>query len=237
MVYLSMSKIVDGAALAAKLKETIKNEVSELTKSGQKINFVAVAVGEHSSNNQFLEKKQQSCAEVGIEMRIVKLDKTATQDKLEAAIKKLSADKNVHGILLQLPMPVGLDTRKAIKCIEPTKDVDGLTYTNFGRLVQGHAAIIPCTALAILHILKSNNIQIEGADAVVIGRSFTVGRSIAALLQSYNATVTVCTKATKDVASYPTCRHYRSRSRCPKHINLCNGKIRCRSHRRRSKPP
>lgn len=197
-----MSKIVDGIALAAEVKNALRNEISQLTGKGAKITFVAVAVGELSSNLQYLEKKQQACAEVGIDMRLMNLEKETTQTQLEAALKKLSADSSVNGIMLQLPMPIGLDTRKAIKCIEPLKDVDGLTYTNFGRLVQGHASLIPCTALAIMHILKAHKIQIEGADAVVIGRSYTVGRAIAALLQAELATVTVCHKATRDVAAY-----------------------------------
>lgn len=196
-----MRKIVDGAALAAEVKESVRNEISELVKKGT-INVAAVMVGEHPASKLYLEKKQAACAEVGISMRIVQVDKESTQDKLEAAIKKLSADSNIHGIMLQLPVPVGFDTRKAIKCIEPTKDVDGLTYTNYGRLAQGHASLIPCTALAIMHILKANKINVEGADAVVIGKSFTVGRSIAALLQAENATVTVCHKFTRDIAAY-----------------------------------
>jgi methylenetetrahydrofolate dehydrogenase (NADP+)/methenyltetrahydrofolate cyclohydrolase len=197
-----MSRIVDGVALAAEVKSKVKNEVMQLAGLGKKINFVAVTVGDHSASTQYLDRKQQGCDEVGINMRIIRLEKDVTQAKLESTLKKLSADKNVHAMLLQLPMPIGLDARKAIKCIEPTKDVDGLTYTNFGRLVQGHASLIPCAAQAIMYILHAHKIKIEGADAVVIGRSYTVGRAIAALLQKEHATVTVCHQATRDVAAY-----------------------------------
>jgi methylenetetrahydrofolate dehydrogenase (NADP+)/methenyltetrahydrofolate cyclohydrolase len=197
-----MSRIVDGVALAAEVKKQVKNEVDNLAKEGKKINFAAVTVGDHSASLQYLERKKQACDEVGINMRIIKLEKDVTQAKLEQSLKKLSADRKIDAMLLQLPLPVGLDARKAIKCIEPTKDVDGLTYTNFGRLVQGHASLIPCAAQAIIHILKTHKIKIEGADAVVIGRSYTVGRAIAALLQKEQATVAVCHQATRDVAAY-----------------------------------
>ena len=201
MIHISMRKTVDGQALANEVKSAVQNEISQLGLAG-KINFTAVIVGELGTSLQYLEKKQQACEEVGIVMRVIKLDKDVTQDKLETTLKKLSDDRNVHAILLQLPVPVGLNTRKAIKCIEPTKDVDGLTYTNFGRLVQGHASLIPCAAQAVMHILRAHNIPIEGADAVVIGRSYTVGRAVAALLQLENASVAVCHRSTRDIASY-----------------------------------
>jgi len=197
-----MSRIVDGVALAIEVKGKVASEVKQLAASGKRINFVAVTVGDHKDSSQYLDLKKQACDEVGIDMRIIKLEKDITQSKLESTLTKFSTDRNTHAILLQLPMPIGLDARKAIKCIEPTKDVDGLTYTNFGRLVQGHASLIPCAAQSIMHVLKAHKIKVEGADVVVIGRSYTVGRAIAALLQKEDATVTICHQATRDVAAY-----------------------------------
>jgi methylenetetrahydrofolate dehydrogenase (NADP+)/methenyltetrahydrofolate cyclohydrolase len=136
-------------------------------------------------------------------MQTVKLAKNILQHKLNAELARLSVDPKIHAILLQMPLPKGLDARQAINHIAPQKDVDGLTAQNFGRLAAGDTmGLVPCTARGILHILKSNNVKIEGADVCIIGRSNIVGKPAALLLTAENATVTLCHTRTKNLKKY-----------------------------------
>ena len=194
-----MATIIDGKALAEKIKAEI---IDEIKKIKGKINFTAVMVGENHASTIYIEKKRKACQEVGINMNVVALPKVVTQAKLEETLRKLSDDKNVHGVLVQLPLPAHIDVREAIECINPHKDVDGLTVTNFGRLALDPPALVPCTALGVVHIVKSCGVNLAGADVVVIGRSNIVGKPVAMMLQRENATVTICHKGTRDIASH-----------------------------------
>jgi methylenetetrahydrofolate dehydrogenase (NADP+)/methenyltetrahydrofolate cyclohydrolase len=194
--------IVNGTALAADIRARVKAEVAKITASGGRVTFAAIIVGDNPASRLYIEKKQKACLEVGIEMRTIALAGTTSQDKLERIIAKLSHDKSVHGILLQLPLPAPLDPAAAIERIAPNKDVDGLTAVNFGRLMAGSLALSPCTALGVIHILKSHSVQMAGSTAVVVGRSNIVGRPVAALLLREDATVTVAHSKTKNLSEH-----------------------------------
>ena len=185
------------------MAEKIRAEVAaEIKKNKLQLNFSAVLVGDNPGSVIYINKKKQICEEVGINMEVIKLPADVTQEKLESRLKRLSADKNVHAILVQLPLPKHLNVRDAIECIDPHKDVDGLTVTNFGRLALDPPALVPCTALGVVHIIKSCGIDVVGLNVVVIGRSNIVGKPVAMMLQRENATVTICHKGTVDLASH-----------------------------------
>ena len=194
--------IVDGNKLGEEIKEHVKKEVAQFSKCGETINFTVVIVGQYPASVIYVERKGKACAEVGINFNKIELDKNVTQQKLNATLLGLSNDSNVHGIMLQLPLPKELKSREAINYIAPQKDVDGLTAENFGRLTVDEAVLAPCTARGILHILKSSGVKLAGADACVIGRSNIVGKPAALMLTGENATVTLCHKQTKDLLKY-----------------------------------
>jgi len=194
--------VVDGKALAKEITQRVKKDVEALSKNGSNINFTAVIVGDNPASVLYVSKKQKACADVGINMTVVSLAKDLPQKALNNRLAKLSADKNTHGILLQLPLPSGLNAREAISYIAPHKDVDGLTAENFGYLATEEARLVPCTALGILHILKANEVDIVGKNVCVIGRSNIVGKPIALLLTAHDATVTLVHSKTKDLINH-----------------------------------
>jgi len=188
--------IVDGKALANEITSNLKH-------SGAGVNFCAVLVGDNPSSVLYINKKQKACSGAGINMRTIKLPAGTTQKQLNKTMDDLSRDNKVHAILLQLPLPHGLDEKQAISYMAPEKDVDGLTAENFGKLASGQGgALAPCTALGIVHILKSQNVTIAGADVCVVGRSNIVGKPVALLLSTMDATVTLCHSKTKDLAKH-----------------------------------
>jgi len=194
-----MATVIDGKSLADEIRKEVHFEIQ---KNNYKINFSVIMVGSNPASTIYINKKRKACAEAGINMNVITLPENISQAELEKEIKKLSSDKNVHGILVQLPLPKIIDVRSAIECIDPHKDVDGLTVTNFGRLALDPPALVPCTPLGVLHIIKSSGISLPGAEVVVIGRSNIVGKPVAMLLQRENATVTICHKGTRDLASH-----------------------------------
>ena len=196
--------VVDGNALAKEIRARVLQEVSSITQAGGKISFAAVIVGNDPSSLLYIDKKSKACREVGIEMTVHKLGERdrVTQIDLNNLLKNLSADNKVHGILLQLPLPHGLDANEAVSHISPCKDVDGLTAENFGRLACGKPGLVPCTALGILHILKSCGVPLAGKKVTVVGRSNIVGKPTAFLLMNSDATVTVAHSKTKDLIKH-----------------------------------
>jgi len=190
--------VIDGKALAKEVIAEIKVEAANLAP----INFAAVIVGENPASVLYVDKKKKACNDVGIDVQVVRLTADISQDKLNEMLAGLSADKDVHAILLQLPLPSELNPREAISHISPLKDVDGLTAENLGLLAVGTPHFVPCTALGILHILKSSNVPIEGADVCVIGRSNIVGKPTALLLMANGASVTLLHSKTRDLAKH-----------------------------------
>ena len=192
-------KLVDGRALAKEITERVKAEVNALQSS---ISFVHILVGNDPAGLIYSDMKQKACDAVGINKQTMHLGVNTSQGALNDIIAQLSADEKVHGILLQLPLPVGLNAREAISYIAPHKDVDGLTAENFGYLAAEEPRIAPCTPLGIMHILKASGVSVAGKDVCVIGRSNIVGKPVALLLTAANATVTLAHSKTKDLIKH-----------------------------------
>ena len=191
------AEIIDGNAVAARVREGVAHEVASLpTKPG----LAVVLVGDDPASAIYVRKKREDSAEVGIESFHHALGADTSADELSGLLRELNADERVHGILLQLPLPDHLDQDEFISLIDPAKDVDGLTAANAGLLVQGRdEAIVPCTPAGVMELLRSVDTPLEGARAVVIGRSILVGKPLAQLLLAANATVTHCHSRTRDL--------------------------------------
>ena len=196
------AKVIDGKAIAAELRAEVAQGVEELVAEGkQRPGLATVLVGEDPASQTYVRFKQKACAEVGIESFGHKLPATASQEEVEALVQKLNADPSVNGILVQLPLPAGLDEESILKAISIEKDVDGFHPINIGRLAQKgrEPLFVPCTPAGTITLLKKAGAELEGANAVVLGRSNIVGMPAALLLVKENATVTICHSRTKNL--------------------------------------
>lgn len=193
------AQAIDGKAVAARIRERVREEVARLaTPPG----LATILVGDDPASAVYVRMKREDCAEVGIESFHHEPPADVTQEDLAALIESLNADERVHGILLQLPLPDHLDQDPLIGSIDPLKDVDGLTPLSAGLLAQGRReAIAPCTPAGVMELLNEAGVEVEGARAVVIGRSILVGKPLATLLLAANATVTHCHSRTRDLAA------------------------------------
>ena len=201
------AQLIDGAAIAAKVRAQVAAEVEKRVAAGKpRPGLAAVLVGENPASQVYVRNKRKACAEVGIESFGYELPKTATQAEVEDLVRRLNADPKVHGILVQLPLPDGLDEEKVLQAISLEKDVDGFHPINIGRLsMKGRQPLfVPCTPAGCLVMLEESGAQFKGAQAVVLGRSNIVGLPAAMLLLHRDCTVTICHSRTKDLAA--TCR-------------------------------
>lgn len=189
-------KIIDGKAVAADIRAQLKDRIG---RSGKEVGLAVVMVGDNPASRVYVRNKEKACRETGILSRTYELPEGVSQPELEALIVSLAADERVHGILLQLPLPEGLDARSALAKIPPSKDVDGFSAENLGRLVRGEKALVACTPLGVMKLLESAGISPAGKRAVVLGRSETVGKPLALLLLNADATVTVCHSRTENL--------------------------------------
>jgi methylenetetrahydrofolate dehydrogenase (NADP+) / methenyltetrahydrofolate cyclohydrolase len=193
------ARLIDGKAVAAQLRERVREQVAELASPP---GLATILVGDDPASAVYVRMKREDSAEVGIESFHHEPGGDISQEELAALIESLNADERVHGILLQLPLPAHLDQDPLISLIDPAKDVDGLTPISAGFLVQGRSdAIAPCTPSGVMELLRHAEVEVEGARAVVIGRSILVGKPLAALLLAANATVTHCHSRTRDLAA------------------------------------
>lgn len=198
-----MTQVIYGTELAAKIRESMRQEIADLVNRGERVPCLAVVLaGNNPASISYIKGKEKACQAIGMKSVMKLLDENITQQQLEAVLKELSEDDSVDGILLQLPLPDGLDENSAINCINPDKDVDGLTPINFGRMFLGERSFRPCTPSGIMAILDAMECEIEGKHAVVVGRSKLVGTPVARLLQDANATVTICHSRTKDLRRF-----------------------------------
>ena len=195
-------EIINGKEVATLIKKMIAQKIEQnYIKAGKQVPTLAcVLVGDDPASKVYVANKEKACAMVGINSVVKKLPANATQEQVAEVISSLNADKNISGILLQLPLPKHLDENALINLISPSKDVDGLTDLNLGRLFAGKHIVAPCTATGIIDLLDHYNLEIAGKRAVVIGRSLLVGKSVANLLEQRNATVTVCHSKTQNLA-------------------------------------
>ncbi len=199
------AKIIDGKAVAARIRAEIKQRVAERVAQGlPRPGLATVLVGDDPASHTYVRMKQKACAEVGIESFGYKLPADASQEEVEALVERLNADPKVHGILVQLPLPKHLDDERVLSKISIEKDVDGFHPINIGRLAQKgrQPLFVPCTPAGVMVLLEEAGVNLEGANAVVLGRSNIVGMPMALLLVRANATVTICHSRTKDIPAH-----------------------------------
>jgi methylenetetrahydrofolate dehydrogenase (NADP+) / methenyltetrahydrofolate cyclohydrolase len=188
--------IIDGKEFARKIRDRIKTKVATMEK---KPGLAAIIVGENPASRIYVGIKRKHCEEVGIHSEEFKLPEETSEQELLELIRKLNADDNIHAILLQLPVPAHINSEKALSAIALEKDVDGFNSVNIGRLVSGNESFVPCTPKGVIRLLEETGIEIEGKNAVVVGRSNIVGKPTALMLLNRNATVTICHSRTKNL--------------------------------------
>lgn len=196
-----MTKIINGTDLAKKLRAEIKEEATILQQRGITPTLAVVLVGDNKASKSYVNSKHKACLENNINSIKIELDENISTDSLLNEIVKLNNDNNVHGILVQLPLPKHIDAEQILNAVSPKKDVDGFHPINVGKLVIGEAKLIPCTPLGILEMIKSTGEEIDGKLALVIGRSNIVGKPISTLLLQNNATVITAHSKTKNLDS------------------------------------
>ncbi len=196
-----MTKIISGTDLAKKLRAEIKEEATILQQRGIIPTLAVVLVGDNKASKSYVNSKHKACLENNINSVKIELDENISTDSLLNEIVKLNNDNNVHGILVQLPLPKHIDAEQILNAVSPKKDVDGFHPINVGKLVIGEAKLIPCTPLGILEMIKSTGEEIDGKLALVIGRSNIVGKPISTLLLQNNATVITAHSKTKNLDS------------------------------------
>ena len=194
--------IIDGKAIAEEVKSDVAAKVAQLKSKGVTPCLAVILVGENPASVSYVTGKRKALEEAGMMDKSVILPENTTEEEVLDLIAKLNSDKFVHGILVQLPLPKHINEEKVIMAIDPSKDVDGFHPVNVGNLVIGKKSFLPCTPHGILVLLEKMNINTNGANAVVIGRSNIVGKPVALLLarREYNATVTICHTGTKNLA-------------------------------------
>lgn len=195
-----MAQIIDGKVISAQIREEIAEKVKEYNaKTGKLPGLAVVIVGENPASQVYVRNKKKACEQVGFNSWVYEMPEFTTQDELNSLIDKLNDDSEVHGILVQLPLPKHLDEEQVILRIKSEKDVDAFHPTNVGRITIGNPKFLPCTPAGIMELLHRSNIEISGKECVVIGRSNIVGKPMALLLLAENGTVTVCHSKTKDL--------------------------------------
>ena len=195
-----MANIIDGKLISAQIREEIAEKVINYNKKTGKLPGLAVViVGENPASQVYVRNKKKACEQVGFNSWVYEMPDGTTQEELNALIDKLNNDEDVHGILVQLPLPKHLDEEQVILRIKPEKDVDAFHPYNVGRITIGNPKFLPCTPAGIMELLHRSNIEISGKECVVIGRSNIVGKPMALLLLAENGTVTVCHSKTKNL--------------------------------------
>jgi len=193
--------LLDGKATAAAIRKELGEKVGKLKAATGKVPGLAVIlVGEDPASSVYVRNKERACAEAGILSKAYKLDASTSQQELEELIRELNQDDSIDGILLQLPVPEGLDSRRCLELIDPGKDVDGFHPMNVGRLTLGLPGFRSCTPAGVMTLLARYGLDVSGKKAVVIGRSNIVGKPLALMLLQHNATVTVCHSRTANLA-------------------------------------
>ena len=195
-----MANIINGKEISAQIRAEISQKVKEYNaKTGKLPGLAVVIVGENPASQVYVRNKKKACEQVGFNSWAYEMPESTTQEELNALVDKLNNDENVHGILVQLPLPKHLNEEEIILRIKPEKDVDAFHPYNVGRITIGNPKFLPCTPAGIMELLHRSNIEISGKECVVIGRSNIVGKPMALLLLSENGTVTVCHSKTRDL--------------------------------------
>ena len=197
-----MAVILDGKELAKKIRANLKVECDELKQKGIMPKLAVIMVGNDSASKVYVKNKSKACEDVGVEFEEFLLDENTTQEQLENLIEELNENDKVHGILLQSPIPKNLNINRAFEKISPLKDVDGFHPTNVGKLALNQDTFVSCTPFGVIKILEEYNINLEGKDVVIIGRSNIVGKPLIQCILSKNATVTVCHSKTNNLSEH-----------------------------------
>jgi methylenetetrahydrofolate dehydrogenase (NADP+)/methenyltetrahydrofolate cyclohydrolase len=196
-----LAHIIDGKAIAKEIREEIKAEVEALEKVGLKPGLAVVIVGEDPASQIYVGSKEKACKAAGILSEVYKLPESAEQSELLELVEKLNKREDIHGILVQLPLPKHMDSEAVIEAIDPSKDVDAFSPVNVGRIMIGQHSLAPCTPAGIIELIKRSGVSISGKRCVVIGRSNIVGKPVAMLLLHESGTVTICHSRTANLQS------------------------------------
>ena len=196
----TQTKLIDGKATAAAVRQDVAARVTALKAAGVTPGLAVVLVGEDPASQVYVRNKDRAASQAGIAVQTRKLPAETSQAELEALVDELNADPAVHGILVQLPLPKGLDEAAIVRRLDPAKDVDGLHPANVAALVMGEQGLVPCTPAGCIELCDRYGVDLEGKHAVVVGRSMLVGKPIAQLLLARNATVTMAHSRTRDLA-------------------------------------
>ena len=194
-----MAEIIDGKKISADLKDEIRDKVAALKDKGVEVTLAVILVGNDPASTVYVGNKKKACEYTGMNSRSYELPEETTEEELLKLIDELNADKEVNGILVQLPLPKHIDEDKVIRRIDPDKDVDGFHPESVGRLSIGAPGFVSCTPAGVIELLKRSNTPLDGANAVVVGRSNIVGKPMSVLLLRENATVTICHSHTKNL--------------------------------------
>jgi methylenetetrahydrofolate dehydrogenase (NADP+)/methenyltetrahydrofolate cyclohydrolase len=194
-----MAKVLDGAAIAAAIKQEVAEEVGALAAMGIRPGLAAVLVGHVPASEIYVRSKVQTCAELGLFSDLITPPDTVTTEEMLDLVRALNDREDIDGILIQLPLPKQVDTKALLDSVLPAKDVDGFHPVNAGKLQAGRPALAPCTPAGVIEILKRSNLPISGQHAVIVGRSDIVGKPVAMLLLHENATVTICHSKTRNL--------------------------------------
>jgi methylenetetrahydrofolate dehydrogenase (NADP+) / methenyltetrahydrofolate cyclohydrolase len=193
------ARVLDGLKIRDQVFAELKTEISRLAGQNIKPGLAAVLVGEDPASHLYVKSKIAACEQLGLSSWLHTPPASITTDEMLKLVDQLNRDNNVDGILIQLPLPKQVDTKKVLEAVHPAKDVDGFHPVNLGRLVSGREGLVACTPAGCMEILRRNEIPIEGANAIVLGRSDIVGKPMALLLMHANATVTICHSKTRDL--------------------------------------
>lgn len=194
-----MAKIIDGKAIAQEIKDELKEKAAKLKEEGKEICLAVIQVGHDPASTVYVGNKKKACAYIGIESLSYELEEDTTEEELLSLVEELNQNDKVNGILVQLPLPEHIDEDKVIRTISPQKDVDGFHPQSVGALSIGQPGFVSCTPAGIIELLKRSEIEIDGKECVIIGRSNIVGKPMALLLLRENGTVTICHSHTKDI--------------------------------------
>lgn len=194
------AKILDGTKIRDEIFAELKDEVAILSSAGIRPGLAAVLVGENPASQMYVKSKIRACEQLGMGSGLLTPDANISTMGMLAIVEDLNRDNDTDGILIQLPLPAQVDTKRVLEAVDPAKDVDGFHPMNLGKLVSGRPGLVACTPAGCMEILRRNQIAIEGANAVVLGRSDIVGKPMALLLMHANATVTICHSKTRNLA-------------------------------------
>ena len=194
--------LIDGAKIARKLLDDLKPRVDALSARGVKPGLAAILVGDNPASEVYVRNKMRACTEIGVHSVVHRLPANCSESALIELVESLNRDPALHGVLLQLPLPAPLDAERVMRHIATEKDVDGFSWANLGALVAGQPQLAPCTPLGMMMMMDYEGLALEGATAVVVGRSVSVGKPAALMLIARGATVTVCTSKTRDLARH-----------------------------------